>query len=62
MRIAKAVAAAVGTLATVLVAALGDDVLAMSEIAQIVTTLVTGGLTVYAVYKVSNAPAATPKP
>lgn len=61
MTIAKAVAAAVGTVCTVLVTALGDDVLNMSEIAQVVTSLVTGALTVYAVYKVTNAPAAKPE-
>lgn len=57
MRTAKAVAAAVGTVVTVLTGALADDVLDMSETGTLVATIVTAALTVYAVYKVPNADA-----
>lgn len=56
MRIAKAVAAAVGSVVTVLTAALADDVLSMSETGTVVATCVTAALTVYAVFQVKNRP------
>lgn len=56
MKIAKAVAAAVGTIVTVLTAALADDVLDISETSALVSAVVTGALTVYAVYRVPNDP------
>lgn len=55
MRIAKAIAAATGTVVTALTAAFADDVLSVDETGQIVATVVTAALTVYAVYKVRNA-------
>lgn len=55
MKIAKAVVAAVGTLATVLAAALADDVLGVDEVGTVVSTLITGVLTVWAVWATPNA-------
>lgn len=54
MTVAKAVAAAIGTLITVLTAALADDVLQVSETSGIVAAAVTGVLTVYAVWRTPN--------
>lgn len=53
---AKAIAAAVGGLVTVVAGVFADDVLATSEVAGLVSGLVAAGLTVYAVFKVPNRP------
>lgn len=53
---AKAVAAAVGGLATVVAGVFADDVLDTSEVAGLVSGLVVAGLTVYAVFRVPNKP------
>jgi hypothetical protein len=55
MKYAKALAAGIGSVLTVLTAALADDVLSMDETGTLVSTLVTAALTVYAVFKTSNA-------
>lgn len=60
MRIAKAVAAAVGTAATVLTAALADDVFNASEMGTFIATLIEGGTTIYAVWRIPNKPATRP--
>lgn len=54
MRFAKALVAAVGSVVTVLSAALADDVLDVSETGTIVATAVTAALTVYGVWRVPN--------
>lgn len=54
MRRAKMIAAAVGTVATVLTAALADDVLNASETAVVVATAIEAGVTVWAVWRVPN--------
>lgn len=53
---AKAVAAAVGALATVVAGVFADDVLDVSEAGSLVTALITAGATVYAVFRVPNRP------
>lgn len=53
---AKALAAAVGTLCTVIVAVFADDVLDTDEVVSLIGGLVTLGLTVYAVWRVPNNP------
>jgi hypothetical protein len=53
---AKAWTAALGTVVTALSAAFADNVLSNNEIAGVVSTVVLGVLTVYAVYKVPNKP------
>lgn len=60
MRIAKAVAAALGAVATVATAALADDVLDMSETGKLIATLIEAALTVWAVYQVPNRPPGEP--
>lgn len=55
MRIAKAIASAVGTAATIVTAALADDVLALDEQGAIVSAVVVGALSVWAVWRVPNA-------
>jgi len=59
----KAIVAGVGTTITALVTmwatvnvAVGDDVVDAGEVGSIVTALITLGLTVYAVWRVPNAP------
>lgn len=54
MKVAKAVAAAVGTTVTVLIAALADDVVDISELTQTLAAAATGAATVYGVWKVRN--------
>jgi hypothetical protein len=54
MRVAKAVAAAIGATVTVLTAALADDVLNASETATTAAVIVEGVLTVYAVWRTPN--------
>lgn len=56
MEKAKAVAAALGLVVTALSAAFADDVLDVSETGQIVATVITGALSVYAVWRVPNRP------
>lgn len=56
MKIAKAVVAAAGTLATVATAAFADDVVNASETGTLVATLIEGALTVWAVWGVRNKP------
>jgi hypothetical protein len=51
----KAVAAAVGVTVTALTAAFADNVLSHNEIAGVVSTVVAGALSVYAVWKVPYA-------
>ena len=55
MRIAKAIAAAVGMVVTVLTAALADDVLSLDETGQIVAVAIEAAARVYAVWRVPNA-------
>ena len=55
MKYAKAIAAAVGSILTVLTAALADDVMSMDETGTLVSTIVTAGLTVLAVFGTRNA-------
>lgn len=57
---AKALVAALGTVVTVLTGVLADDVLNVGEIGEVVSTLVTGAITVWAVWGVPNKPAETP--
>lgn len=57
MREAKAVVAAIGTIATSLTAILADDVFTLNEGASLAATLVLVVGTVAAVYGVSNKPA-----
>ncbi len=52
----KAVAAAVGGLATLASAVFADDVLDTSEVASVVAGLVTAALSVYAVWRTPNRP------
>lgn len=54
---AKAVAAAVGTFATVVAAVFADDVLDTSEIGSLIAGGVTAAATIYAVFKIPNKPA-----
>jgi hypothetical protein len=56
-KVAKAVVAAVGTVATALTGALADDVLNLDEGASLASVLVLAVGTVYAVWRVPNAPA-----
>lgn len=56
----KAVVAAIGTAVTVLTAALADDVFNASEMGTFIATLIEGGTTVWAVWRVQNKPAAAP--
>jgi hypothetical protein len=53
---AKTVAAAVGTLATVLVAVFADNVLDTSEVGSVIAGVVTAVGTVAAVFQVPNRP------
>lgn len=54
---AKAVAAALGTLATLGAAVFADNVFDTGEVANVVSGLVTAGVTVYAVWRTPNRPA-----
>lgn len=54
MKYAKAIAAAVGSIATVLTGVLADDILSTDETASVTAACVTALLTVYAVFKVQN--------
>lgn len=54
MKVAKAVASAVGTIATALTAALADDILNTDETGTLVSTIVVAALTVYSVWRVPN--------
>lgn len=53
---AKAVASAIGTVATALTAAFADNVFTGNEIASVTSTVVVAILSIYAVYKVPNKP------
>jgi hypothetical protein len=53
---AKAIAAAVGALATVVAGAFADDVLGTDEIGSLIAAIVTAAGTVYAVFVVPNKP------
>lgn len=53
---AKTWVAAVGLVVTALSAAFADDVFNAGEVANVITALVTGAGSVYAVYKVPNKP------
>lgn len=55
MRIAKAVTAAVGTLATALSGVLADNVIGLDETASLASTVVLALGTIYAVWRVPNA-------
>lgn len=55
MRTAKAVVAALGTVVTVLTAALADDVVNAGETGTLIATLIEAAATVYAVWRVPNA-------
>lgn len=54
---AKTVAAAIGTLCTVIVAVFADDVLDVSEVGNLVAGVVTAAGTVWAVFQTPNKPA-----
>ncbi len=54
---AKAIAAAAGSLLTVVAATFADDVLDSGEVGGLVAGLVTAAVTVYAVYRTPNRPA-----
>lgn len=54
MTAAKAIVAAIGVLVMALTAALADEVLSITEIAELVALVVEGVLTTYAVWKVPN--------
>ncbi len=54
MKIAKAVTAAIGSVVTVLTAALADDVLSLDETGGIVATAIVAAGTVWAVWRVPN--------
>lgn len=51
---AKTIWAAIGTVVTVLTGVFADDVLDVGEVGTLVSALITGALTVYAVYQVPN--------
>lgn len=53
---AKAIAAAVGTLCTVVTAVFADNVLDTSEVGSLIAGAVTAAATIYAVFKVPNKP------
>jgi hypothetical protein len=53
---AKTVAAAIGTLATVIVAVFADDVLDTSELGNLVAGIVAAAGTVWAVFQTPNRP------
>lgn len=55
MKFAKAIVAAVGALATVLVPILADNVVDAGEAGQVASALVAAVATVYAVYRTPNA-------
>jgi hypothetical protein len=57
MKAAKAVAGAVGLLATALTAALADDVFSFDEWGTVLSTALAGAASVYAIWRVPNAPA-----
>lgn len=52
---AKAWAAAIGLVVTSFSAAYADEVLNIDEYGSIITAVVTGALSVYAVYRIPNA-------
>jgi hypothetical protein len=58
---AKAIAAAVGGLATVIAAVFADDVLDTSEVGSVIAALVAAAGTVAAVFQVENKPKRTPQ-
>ncbi len=51
---AKTIAAAVGTLATVVVAVFADDVLDLGEVGELTAALLAAAGTIYAVFRVPN--------
>lgn len=53
---AKTIAAAIGTLATVVAGAFADDVLDVGEIGALIAALATAAGTIYAVFRVPNRP------
>ncbi len=53
---AKAVAAAIGGLCTVVASVFADDVLDLSEIGVLIAGLATAAATTYAVFKTPNKP------
>lgn len=53
---AKAVAAAVGTFATIVAGVFADDILDVAETGSLVAAVITGILTVVAVFQVPNRP------
>ena len=57
MRAAKAIVAAIGAVVMALTAAFADDVVDTNEIGMLVTVLIEGALTVWAVYQTPNRPA-----
>lgn len=54
MRYAKAIVAALGSVLTVVTAALADDVFSVDEIGTVVSSAITAALTVLAVFSVPN--------
>ena len=57
---AKAVVAGVGAVVSILTAAFADDVFSASETGQVTAVLVEQAITVWAVWRVPNKPAAAP--
>lgn len=53
---AKATVAAIGGIATILTAALADNVLNMDETGTIISTVVVQGIVVWSVWKTRNKP------
>lgn len=56
MTTAKAVAAAMGGIATILTAAFADNVLNVDETGTIISTIIVQGIAVWSVWKVRNRP------
>lgn len=56
MTTAKATAAAIGGIATILTAAFADNILSVDETGTIISTVIVQAITVWSVWKVRNRP------
>lgn len=56
MRAAKTLVAAIGTVITALTTAYADDVLSVEEVGTVVSVVIVGIASVYAVWRVPNKP------
>lgn len=56
MTTAKAVAAALGGIATILTATFADDIISVDETGTLISTVIVQGITVWSVWKVRNRP------